>query len=450
MVNYKLPIIALVGPPNTGKSTLLNKIIKEQKAVTSKIAGTTRDRQYVDASFNGVDFTIADTAGLNFETQNELEKNVRKQIEFALKEADIIVMIVDGKAPVNAVDKNVLSKFRKINKPKILAVNKIDSPQKRDISNFQKLGIKPIFPISSVTGAGIGDLLEHIASIISDFPSPLNIGQAGGEVINRANPAIPVSIVGKPNVGKSSLFNKILSHERAVVSAVPGTTRTSIDDKIIMNGINYTFIDTAGLKKKSHGQEEPDIFSSFQTFKSIRRSDVCFLVLEAIEPITMQDKKIAQEIFKMQKGCVIICNKIDLYKGHERQLQDYISHNFPFLWMCPVFFVSAITGSGVLGAIKAIKPIYDRRNKKIDNQTLAKFLIKILKKQPPRRMWDQKAPKVFSLKQTDVNPPTFELTVNFPAAISQHFRHFLENSIIRELDFYGTSIKLHLTRKIGR
>lgn len=445
-MDKNLPIVALVGPPNAGKSTLLNKIVRGQLAVTSDLPGTTRDRQYVETSFQGVDFILADTAGLVLAAGEELERNVQKQIDVALKEAGVIVMVVDGKEPVGALDQKVLLKFRKIKKPKILAVNKLDSPKKREemAAQFIKLGIKPYFPVSAITGAGIGDLLEHIAGVLPRRPS------SGVAPEDGLLPAIAVSIVGKPNVGKSSIFNKILNDERAVVSSTPGTTRTSIDDKITINGIDYTFIDTAGLKKKAHRQATPDIFSGFQTFKSIRRSDVCFLVLDAAEPVTVQDQKIAQEILQMQRGCIIIANKIDLYHGQQKALQDYVSHHFPFLWMCPVFFVSAITGEGLDDAINAIKPIYDRRNKKIDNQILSEFLMKIMKKQPPKRLWDQKAPKVFSLHQTDINPPTFELVVNFPAAIAHHFKHFLENSIIKNLDFYGTSIKLHLKRKIGR
>ncbi len=451
-----LPIVALVGPPNAGKSTLLNKIAKAQAAVTSEVAGTTRDRQYLHTSFEGVDFILVDTAGLDLTAKGELEENVQKQIEVALKEADIIVMVVDGKQPPSALAQTVLKKFRKIKKPKILAVNKSDSPQKREekILAFQKLGIKPLFPVSAITGRGIGDLLEEIASTLSSSGRGASSFKEDAPLGLSAKPLalspISVSIVGKPNVGKSSLFNKILNNERAVVSAVPGTTRTSIDENIIIEEEHYTFIDTAGLKKKEHRQAKPDIFSGFQTFKSIRRSDVCFLVIDATEPITFQDQRIAQEILKMQKGCIIVANKTDIYEGDQQKLQDYISHHFPFLWMCPVFFVSAKTGEGLDEALKAIKPIYDRRNKKIDNQTLSEFLSKKMKHSPPKRLWDQKNPKVFSLKQTNVNPPTFDLLVNFPAAIAHHFKHYLENSIIRDLDFYGTPIKLHLTRKIGR
>jgi len=276
--------------------------------------------------------------------------------------------------------------------------------------------------------------------------------------------AIAVSIVGKPNVGKSSLYNAILKEERVVVSPAPGTTRTAIDSKVKINGVDYTFIDTAGLKKKEYRQADPDIFSGFQTFKSIRRSDVCLFVLDAASEITKQDQAVAREILDMQKGCIILANKIDLVpeaadkadgkmvkKGGSddsyRNVKDYISHHFPFLWMSPLFFVSALTGQGLEEAIEAIKPIWERRNTLMDNQTLSEFLTRVLKKNSPKLLRDQKKPKVFALRQLEVNPPKFELLVNHPAAISLQFRKFLENSIIKELDFWGTSIVLKLKGK---
>jgi GTP-binding protein len=465
-MNHKLPIIALVGQPNAGKSTLMNKIIGGPLAITSDIAGTTRDRQYLKTAFGGREFILADTAGLILSkrgnpspTDSELEHNIQAQIETALQTADVLIFVVDGKAPVSAVDRQILTKIRKHKLPKILAVNKLDSSKKRleQAEPFARLGIKPLCPISALTGVGVGDLLETAIKLLPETT----------EVDSGSTNDIKVAIVGKPNVGKSSLFNKILNQPRVVVSNVPGTTRTSIDEQITLDHQAFTFIDTAGLKKKEHRQNQPDIFSGYQTFKSIRKSDVCFLVIDALEPITVQDQKIANEILQMQKGCVIIVNKVDLYlaehkpkvtkrnlkKGQSdnvyQSLQDYISHHFPFLWMCPVFFVSAKTGEGLSEALKAIEPIFTRRHKQISPTELTAFLAKKLKTQPPKRMWDQKEPKVYQLSQIDINPPTFELLVNFPPAISGQFKHYLENSIIRDLDFYGTPIKIHLKRKAG-
>lgn len=452
-----LPIIAIVGQPNAGKSTLMNKIAGKPLAVTSELAGTTRDRQYVDSSFSGVEFTLVDTAGLDLGKHPELELSLQKQIDVALGQADAVIFVVDGKEPVTAVSSATLKKFRSAKKPLLLAVNKIDSPKLRTekLIEFQRLGIKPAFTVSAITGAGLGDLLESLVSQLE------KLGLAGLHA--QKTVGICVSLVGKPNVGKSSLFNEILQEERVVVSPIPGTTRTAIDSHIKINDADYTFIDTAGLKKKEHRQAEPDLFSGFQTFKSIRRSDVCLFVLDANSEITKQDQIIAGEILDMQKGCIILANKIDLVAGAKaggkgtgsksksddsyNSLRDYISHHFPFLWMCPLFFVSAVNEEGLDEALDAIKPIYERRNTLLDNQELTEFLHQVLKKNPPKLLRDQKKPKVFSLRQLDVNPPKFELLVNHPAAISQQFRKFLENSIIKHLDFYGTPIVLRLKGK---
>ncbi len=439
-MSSELPIVAIVGQPNVGKSTLINKISGQPLAVTSPVAGTTRDRQYIDTSWNGKAFTLADTAGLSIGAQSELEHSMGKQIEIALKEAEVVILVVDGRLNRLSVEQETLKKFRKNNKPLILCVNKLDSGKTADekLIEFASLGIKNMFGVSSISGRGIGDMLDYVSTVL-----PKNKEKQEDEKPQ----TIAVSIVGKPNVGKSSIFNQILKQERVVVSPIPGTTRTAIDQDISIKGVNYTFIDTAGLKKKEHRQQQPDIYSGFQTFKSIRRSDVCFLVIDAVEEITKQDQRVAQEIFSQEKGIIILINKVDKFDGDEEKLHAYVSMHFPFLWMSPVFFVSGKTGSGLNDALNAIKPIYERRHKLIDNQVLAEFLNTLLQKNPPRLLRDQKKPKVFSLQQIGTNPPTFQLLVNHPAAISQQFRKFVENSIIKTLDFWGTPINLKLKGK---
>ena len=436
------PLVAIVGQPNVGKSTLLNKIAGQPLAVTSPLAGTTRDRQYVDVAWNGVYFTLVDTAGLNLSLKNDLEQSLHKQIEIALAEADMLLLVVDGRLNSRVLEQMTLQRFRRTAKPTLLVLNKLDSPNRWEEKKveFQSLGFKSIFPVSALNGRGIGDLLDEIASTLSS-------AKKGSAATAAADESIKVSLIGKPNVGKSSLFNKILDQERVVVSPLPGTTRTAIDERIVISGQPYSFIDTAGLKKKTYRQEQPDLYGGFQTFKAIRRSDVCLFLIDADEELTKQDQRIASEIYGLDRGVILLANKIDRYNGDREKLRDYISFHFPFLWMSPLFFVSAKTGEGLEEVLSAIKPIYDTRQKKVDNQTLSEFLSKALKRNPPRQLRDQKPPKVFSLHQVGVNPPQFVLTVNHPAAISQQFKKFLENSIIKELDFWGTPILLRLTGK---
>ncbi len=458
-----LPLVAIVGQPNAGKSTLMNKISGRQSAITSDIAGTTRDRQYVDTSWNGVEFTLVDTAGLAEDENPQLELSLLKQIDVAVDQADVIMFVADGKEPVGAVNRQVLKKFRDNKKPMLLVVNKLDSARKHDekIGEFSRLGIKPVFAVSAISGLGLGDMLDFVAEKAGEPSAKINKHDEQPE----EKTSIAISIVGKPNVGKSSIFNAILKEDRVVVSPIPGTTRTAIDSEIKIDGEDYTFIDTAGLKKKEHRQSKPDIFSGFQTFKAIRRSDICFFVIDANEEITKQDQRVASEIFAMDKGCIILVNKMDAYTKDNRgkkggqwdgrgktddqyqTLRDYISHHFSFLWMCPAFFVSAKTGEGLEEALASIKPIYQSRRKTIDQETLNAFLAKKLKINPPKLLRDQKKPKVTGLRQIATNPPLFELLVNHPAAISMQFRKFLENGIIKDLDFWGTPISLKLKGK---
>lgn len=434
-----LPIVAIVGEPNVGKSTLLNKIAGHRIAVTSTVAGTTRDRQYVDTVWNGVNFTLVDTAGITFNNKQELEAELTVQIEHAIAEADLILFVVDSKEDAASIDRKAVVKFRNTKKPVVLAVNKLDSPVKlREFGDeFKRLGIKSIFPVSSTTGRGLGDLLDQIANDLKKIapkPEPKIEG-------------IAVSIVGKPNVGKSSMINKIVDQDRVIVSSIAGTTRTSIDISTTIDDQVYTFIDTAGLKRKSYRQSQPDVYSVFQTFKSIRKSDVVIFMIDATETITKQDQVIAGEILELAKGVIIVGNKMDKYEGSQKELQDYMSHHFPFLWFAPVYLASSMNGDNLDKIIKAIKPIYEARNKTIPQEDIDNLLAATMKKNPPRRMLDQKVPKVYGLEQIGTNAPMFELIVNHPAAISAQYKRYLEKEIIKKLEFWGTPIKLHLRKK---
>ncbi len=407
---------------------------------------------------------MVDTAGLAEDENPELELSLLKQIDIAVEQADVVLFVADGKEPAGAVNKQALKKFRGSKKPMLLVVNKLDSPKTRDekVGAFSRLGIKPIFAVSSISGLGMGDMLDFVVEAAAKACP----AESEDKKLDNPTPMpIAVSIVGKPNVGKSSIFNAILKEERVVVSPIPGTTRTAIDSEIQIDGVDYTFIDTAGLKKKEHRQARPDIFAGFQTFKAIRRSDICFFVIDANEEITKQDQRVANEIFAMDKGCIILVNKMDMYTKDNRgkkggnwdsrgksddqyqTLRDYISHHFSFLWMCPAFFVSATTGEGLEEALSAIKKIFEDRHKIIDDETLKTFLAKKLKINSPKLLRDQKPPKVLALRQLDTNPPLFELLVNHPGAISTQFRKFLENAIIKDLGFWGSPITLKLKGK---
>ena len=435
--------VAIVGEPNVGKSTLLNKIVAERAALATSVPGTTRDRFYAPTSWNGVDFMLVDTAGIILERRDELEKNVQKQAEIALEEADVIIYVVDGKQPAERIDREVMRMIRRRKKPIILAVNKCDSPARVRAANgdFAFTGIKQIVGCSAITGVGTGDLLDEVSTELS------KLGFGSQE---REQGTVSVSIIGKPNVGKSSLFNKITGEERVVVSNVPGTTRNPIDTLISYKSEKIKLIDTAGLKRKEKLAPLPDIYAAFQTLRTIRRSEICILVIDASEGITQQDQRIANDIVDARKGLILAVNKIDLLsEKQKKKLETDLPHYFPFLWWAPAVPVSATEGSGVEAILNYILEIEKNRRKEFDDQTIADFLTSKIKDNPPKRVRDERVPKIYSLRQEGSNPPSFLMSVNEPSAISMQFRKFLENALIRELGFWGVPIQMRLELKRG-
>ncbi len=441
MKDQNLPVVALVGAPNAGKSTLLNRIAGEHLAVTSPVAGTTRDRQYAEIAWNGKQFLLADTAGLDMDSHTDLEEAIQAQIQTAISESVLVIFVADYKSGPQGLDRNVLLKLRKLKVPKILAINKVDSPKTQSTAplEFSKWGIKPNIAISALTGRGVGDLLDIVAEMLPKEPKRAKIKPD----------SIKIALIGKPNVGKSSLLNSWLKDTRMVVSEVPGTTRTAIDTDLTIHNQNFTLIDTAGLKRKATRQEQPDLFASFQTYRSIRRSDLCFLVIDATLPITTQDLSLAREITDQDKGCIILVNKMDLYQGSKEKLHAYLSDQFPQLWMCPIFFASALKLDTPKDLWELAKGIFQRRNKQIPQDELDTLLAGKLRHDPPRRQLDQKKPKVYSLKQIDTNPPSFAVYVNHPRAFAESFQKSLAKQLIKEKDFWGTPVKVQLIKQVG-
>lgn len=439
----KQAFVAIVGEPNVGKSTIINKIVSQRVAITSAVAGTTRDRFYAPTSWNGIDFILIDTAGIIPEQRDELEKNVQKQVEVAIKQADLIVLVVDGKKSADSFNRGILQKLRKSKKDIILAVNKVDASRliNTKAGEYKFTGIKDIFAISAVSGVGTGDLLDGITDVLK---------KQGFDKIEEKTTEVSVSIIGKPNVGKSSLFNKIIGEERVVVSNVPGTTRNVIDTDLTYKGKAIKFLDTAGLKRKEKRAPLPDIYAVFQTLRAMHNSDICILVIDAKEGITQQDQRVAGEIVDAGRGLIVVANKIDLLNEKEQKdLQKQLPNFFEFLWWAPAVPVSALKGVGIKDVLDYILEIYNNRNKQIDEQTLNDFFQAKLKIRQPTRLRDERVPKIFSLHQVSVNPPVFKMVVNEPSAISMQFRKFIQNAVIKDLGFWGTPVILKLEPKRG-
>ncbi|MBU6447231.1 ribosome biogenesis GTPase Der [Patescibacteria group bacterium] len=436
-------LVAIVGEPNVGKSTLLNRIISQRAALTSNVAGTTRDRFYAPASWNGIDFTLVDTAGIILEQRDELEKNVQKQVEIAISEADLILFVADGKNPPQSLNRSILQKLRKQKKETILVVNKIDSPKKINETEgeYKFTGFKNIFAVSAVSGLNTGDLLDAISGALK---------KQGFGKTEKIPGQTSVAIIGKPNVGKSSLLNKILGEERVVVSDMPGTTRNVIDTDIEYKGKKFRLLDTAGIKKKEKKAPLPDIYAAFQSMRAIQRSDICILVIDTKAGITQQDQHVAGMAVEAGKGLIVAANKVDLLDPKTRRhISENLGGYFPFLWWAPAVPVSAKTGSGVSEILEYASQIEDNRKKSVDNQVLSEFFFAKLKQRQPQRIRDERAPRVYSLSQIDVDPPVFKMMVNKPSAISMQFRKFIQNAIIKELGFWGTPILLKLETKKG-
>jgi GTP-binding protein len=437
-------LVAIVGEPNVGKSTILNRLVSERAALVSGVAGTTRDRFYADTVWNGVGFTLIDTAGIVLEERDELEKNVQKQVKIALSQADLLLYVVDGKAPPSSVNKKILQDIRRQKKPVLLLVNKVDSPKQLAAvpGSYAHTGIKTICPMSAVSGLGIGDMLDEVARELE----ALGFGTAD----EHDDGELSVAIVGKPNVGKSSLFNAILGEERVVVSPVPGTTRNVIDTVVEYSGKKIKFLDTAGLKRHEKRAPLPDVYAAFQTIRAMHRADICLFVIDAREGITQQDQKIAGEIIEAGKGLAIAVNKIDLLSEKERELLERtLAKFFPFLWWAPVVPISAKSGDGVNDLLDYILKIDENRQREIDPEVVRAFFKAKLKLRQPQRIRDERVPKVFSLAQIRTAPPVFQMVVNRPSAISMQFRKFIQNALTKEMNFWGTPVILRLEEKAG-
>jgi GTPase len=429
----KIPLVAIIGLPNAGKSTLFNKILEQRKALIHEQAGTTRDRHYGLASWNGRSFYLIDTAGIVNRPDSPLEKNVQKQTAIALSEADMVILIADGKTPVSAGDFAVAKRLSRSKKPVILAVNKIDSRSAKTVSSasdYQRLGLGEPILVSATSGAGLGDLLDSIIS-------KLKIETTAFEDPQR----LKIAFVGKPNVGKSSLINKLLKEERLLVDKTAGTTRSTIDIPFEFESRKYLLLDTAGIKKKWKQDFDIEAAAAMQSLRTIPQTDVIVLILSASEPVTFQDQAIASEVIQRSRPVVIALNKADLLSLEQKDsLLDRLPDFLPHLWWAPVVFTSALNGEGLVQMLKLAWKCRKSSEKEIEAAELDSFLDEIIKRHMPGKMSDQRAPKIYNIKQVSIRPPVFKMTVNFPAAIASAWKKFFEKQLRLKFGFEGTPI----------
>lgn len=444
------PIVALVGRPNVGKSTLFNRLIGERKAVTSDIPGTTRDRILGDSDWRGVAFTVIDTGGIEVyeprgardtaplsEGSVDFVPQIRAQALLAVEEADVVVMLVDAEQGVTAADEEVAEILRRSNKPVMIAANKADSERRRvDAVEFYALGIgEEVYPISAIHGTGTGDLLDGVVNALKNAPP---------EDLEEDDTSLKIAIVGRPNVGKSSLLNRLLGEERAIVSPIAGTTRDAIDTQLVWEGMPLTLIDTAGIRRR--GSIEPGIeqFSVIRAYKALERADVALLLIDAVDGVTAQDTHIGGMIKDSNRSVVIVVNKWDLVEKDNNTLNEFtriVQNRFDFLSYAPILFISAKTGQRIHTIIPTAARVQEERLIRVPTSELNKLVREAMLKHAPPSSTGRKL-KIYYGTEVRVDPPTFLFHVNDPELVHFSYERYLENQLREKYGFLGTPIRL--------
>ena len=434
------PIVAVVGRPNVGKSTLFNKLAGERISIVQDTPGVTRDRIYADVDWLNYRFTLIDTGGMEPRTEDVILKQIIVQAEIAIETADVIIFVTDVKQGVTEDDLQVAHMLRKSKKPVVLAVNKVDNMRKEnlDVYEFYSLGMGEPIPISAGQMLGLGDLLEVVTGY---FPE-------GSDNIEEED-VIKVAIIGKPNVGKSSLVNNILGEDRLIVSNIPGTTRDAIDSPIEINGQKFVFIDTAGMRRKSKIKEEIERFSIIRAVSAVERCDVAILVIDANEGITDQDTKIAGIAHERGKAAIIAVNKWDSVEKDDKTMNKFlkdIANELAYMPYAPRVFISAKTGQRVSKLIDTIKVVNENHNIRISTGVLNDVLIEAMAmQQPPSDKGKQL--RIYYMTQVSTKPPTFVIFVNSRELMHFSYRRYLENQLRDAFGFSGTPIHFIVREK---
>ena len=437
-----LPIVAVVGRPNVGKSTFVNRIAEADEAIVHEMRGVTRDRSYHKADWNGIEFKLIDTGGIEMGTEDQFQGSIRSQAFEATNEADVIVFIVDGKTGINADDEEVARILRKTPKPVLLAVNKLDTPNKLDeLWEFYQLGLGDPFPISATHGHGTGDLLDEVVDHLRKVDCSFEDEEDDGDIIN-------VAIIGRPNAGKSSLTNRLTNNDRSIVSDVAGTTRDAIDTVVVHDGKKYRIVDTAGLRRKSQIDEDVEYYGFVRAMRAIDRADVALLVIDGSIGLTDQDQRVAG--FAAERGCamIIVLNKWDLVEGPEAkaEVRERIEDRMTFVGYAPVVATCALTGKKVDRIWDAVDKAYAGFSQTISTNKLNSWLSSI--RETGHTVSQGKA--VLRMKyvtQTGTCPPHFTVFVNRPDLVTDNYERFLENRLRKTFDLEGTPIRLKFKKK---
>ncbi|MFA9562712.1 MAG: ribosome biogenesis GTPase Der [Nitrospirota bacterium] len=433
------PLVVIVGRPNVGKSTLFNRIVGHRTAIVDDVSGVTRDRNMAECEYQNCMFTLVDTGGLDLKAEDVIVAQIKDQTKMAIAEADLVIAVMDGRAGLSPLDTELADLLRPITKPVFLAVNKIDTPKSEPLlADFYQLGMKDIFPISAEGGMGIDELLEALMPYL-----PLAPDESAQLEIPR------IAVVGRPNVGKSTLVNAILGEKRLIVSDIPGTTRDPIDSLITREGQSYVFTDTAGIRRRGRIDRGIEGYSVVRAMRALGRSDVAVLVLDGIEGVTEQDTKIAGLINKQGRGCIILVNKWDVREDDPEAYPSYnleLSRRFPFFAHVPVLFGAAVQSETLPRLFSKIDQVVAFFAKRIQTRTLNLFLQQLLEKNPISLRRGNPKKSMF-ITQVSTKPPTFALFVKGAEKIPTAYLRYLENSIRAEYGFQGIPIKILLRGK---
>ncbi len=433
------PIVAVVGRPNVGKSTFVNRLVGARQSIVDDLPGVTRDRLYFDVVWQNKEFTVIDTGGIIPGDEDEIMLNIFTQAKIACEEADSIIFLVDGKEGVNPIDYDIANILRQSEKPVFLAVNKIDSPERiAMLGDFYSLAIGDPMPISALHGSGgVGDLLEELTK---DFSSD--------EEYEKSE-LIKIAIVGKPNAGKSSIVNALLGEDRVIVSDISGTTRDSIDSKVKYEGEEFILVDTAGIRKKAKVDWGVEKFAVDRAIRAIRDCDVAVLVIDAVEGLTDQDKKISQTVVEAGKGMIIAVNKWDLVEKDTTatvKYQQKLLNDAPFLSNYPMLFVSAKTKQRLVNIYKTAKDVWAQCTKRLSTSILNKILLEALAMNPPATKKGKKL-RILYATQIRTAPPSFIMFVNNEDLVQDSYKRYLENKLREAAGFFGTPIRMNFKER---
>lgn len=435
------PIVAIVGRPNVGKSTLFNIFANSRISIVEDTPGVTRDRLYATAEWLDHEFMMVDTGGIEIMNADAIAVSIRQQAQIAIKEADVILFVCDARTDITGEDAEVAKMLRQSKKPIVLAINKSDSPkQEMNIYEFYNLGIGEPIPVSAANHLGLGDLLD---AVVAKFPDKKTLGEIEDE------DEIKVALIGRPNVGKSSIFNTLVGEERSIVSDVAGTTRDAIDTPVVRDGQKYLFIDTAGMRRKARIDEPIEKYSIMRSLRAVDRSDVVLMVFDAVEGVTEQDKKIVGYAHEAGKGIVLVVNKWDLYEKDNTSTLRYtemLRKELVFLQYAPVVFVSAVTKQRIHRLPEVISYVAEQNAMRISTSVLNQVIEDAVAINPTPTEKGKRL-KILYATQVKIKPPTFVIFVNEPEIMHFSYQRYLENKLREAFGFEGTPIQMIIRGK---